>query len=93
MLDAEGLDVQVQFWLDAQFSCLNDPFKASLSEMAEGEELSMQENTKPTAKDVKQSESVIKVHEMAENMEHTLRRIVREKNKARAESEVQYLHK
>ena len=34
-----------------------------------------------------------KVPEMAENMEHTLRRLIREKNKARAKSPIQYLHK
>ena len=53
----------------------------------------MQEKPNATANEVKQSESDSKVHEMAENMEHTLRRLIREKNRARAESEVQYLHK
>ena len=34
-----------------------------------------------------------KVPEMAENMEHTLRRLVKAKNAARSKSPVQYLHK
>lgn len=53
----------------------------------------MQDKPKVTTKDVKQSEADSKVHELAENMEHTLRRLTQEKNKARAKSEVQYLHK
>ena len=53
----------------------------------------MQDKPKVAAKDAKQSEADSKVHELAENMEHTLRRLTQEKNKARAKSDVQYLHK
>ena len=56
--------------------------------MQQKPELEAQEN-----RDDAPNRSETKVPEMAENMEHTLRRLVREKNKRRADSPVQYLHK
>ena len=49
--------------------------------------------TKPKDKQKKQARPDTKVPEMAENMEHTLRRLARQKDKARTESPVQYLRK
>ena len=56
--------------------------------MQQKPELEAQEN-----RDDAPNRSETKVPEMAENMEHTLRRLVSEKNKRRADSPVQYLHK
>ena len=53
----------------------------------------MEKKSKPSKGATKESSSErssSKVPELAENMEHTLRRLVREKNRQRRESSVQY---
>ena len=49
--------------------------------------------TKQEENQENETRSETKVHEMAENMEHTLRRLAKQKDRARAMSPVQYLRK